>query len=147
MDFLFDSRGKHIANRVGGQLHAPRGSNIGHWMENDAIFIDMRGRYLGEIVQGDRLMYCKNSPSPQHELRQLRKLRECRQLWQSWQLGQRRLRVGIRRHRHSLALRLRDTLWFAARVRVRSPNLIRLAPSALAGWARRRRRSSRSSAD
>lgn len=62
MDFLFDSRGKHIANRVGDQLHAPRGPNIGHWMENDAIFIDMKGRYLGEIVHGDRLMYAKRSP-------------------------------------------------------------------------------------
>lgn len=62
MDFLFDSRGKHIANRVGDQLHAPRGLNIGHWMENDAIFIDMNGRYLGEIVHGDRLMYAKQSP-------------------------------------------------------------------------------------
>jgi hypothetical protein len=62
MEFLFDSHGRHIANRVGDQLHAPRGQNIGHWMEQQAIFIDMRGRYLGEIVDGDRLMYCKATP-------------------------------------------------------------------------------------
>lgn len=62
MEFLFDSRGRHIANWRRNQLHAPRGQNIGHWMERQAIFIDMRGRYLGDVVQGDRLMYRKASP-------------------------------------------------------------------------------------
>jgi len=62
VDYLFDSSGHHIANRVGDQLHAPNGSNIGHWMQQEAIFIDMRGRYLGEIVLSDRLLYHSASP-------------------------------------------------------------------------------------
>lgn len=62
MDYLFDSRGRHVANRVGDQLHAPTGPNIGHWRDQEEIFIDMQGRYLGEIVQTDRLMYRSASP-------------------------------------------------------------------------------------
>jgi len=62
MNYLFNSKGQHIANLVNGQLHAPSGKNIGHYMENEKIFIDMRGKYLGEIVSNDRLMRQKNSP-------------------------------------------------------------------------------------
>jgi len=62
MEFLFDSRGSHIANLVGDQLHAPSGSNIGHWLANPGIFIDMDGRYLGEIVADNRLLRRRTSP-------------------------------------------------------------------------------------
>jgi hypothetical protein len=62
MQYLFDSRGQHIANLVNGQLHAPTGQNVGHYLEAQGIFIDMRGRYLGEIVSRNRLMYRQNSP-------------------------------------------------------------------------------------
>lgn len=62
MEFLFNIRGQHIANFVNGQLHAPTGENIGHYMANQDIFIDMSGRYLGEIVQQNRLMYNRSSP-------------------------------------------------------------------------------------
>ncbi|MBO0994575.1 hypothetical protein [Bacillus sp. SD088] len=62
MEFLFNSKGKHIANYVNGQLHSPRGKNIGHYIQEDKIFIDMSGKYLGEIVYNDRLMYQRNSP-------------------------------------------------------------------------------------
>ena len=62
MKFLFDSSGRHIANLVNGQLHAPRGENVGHWMEREQIFIDMRGRYLGQLLGGDRLVRQRNSP-------------------------------------------------------------------------------------
>ena len=31
-------------------------------MEGQGIFIDMSGRYLGEIVQNNRLMYYRSSP-------------------------------------------------------------------------------------
>ena len=58
---LFDSRGNHIANMNGNQLHALSGSNIGHYLPNQKIFIDMNGRYMGEIVNGNRLMYRTNS--------------------------------------------------------------------------------------
>lgn len=62
MEYLFDSHGKHVANFVNGQLYAPGGSNIGHYLEDQKIFIDMSGKYLGEIVQGNRLMFNKSSP-------------------------------------------------------------------------------------
>lgn len=61
MKFLHDTRGRHIANFVNGQLHAPSGQNVGHFMEQHGIFIDMRGRYLGEIVSGNRLLYNRSS--------------------------------------------------------------------------------------
>ncbi len=60
--YLFDSRGQHIANEVNGQLHAPSGANIGHYIKGSAIFIDMHGRYLVEIVQRNRLLYNRQSP-------------------------------------------------------------------------------------
>ncbi len=61
MKYLFNSRGEHIANLIGDQLHAPSGRNIGHRIEAQGIFIDMQGRYLGEIVQNNRLMYNHSS--------------------------------------------------------------------------------------
>lgn len=62
MTFLFNSKGEHIANFVSGQLHAPHGQNIGHYRERENIFIDMQGRYLGEIVYQNRLLYNRSSP-------------------------------------------------------------------------------------
>jgi hypothetical protein len=62
VQYLFNSRGQHIANFVSGQLHAPTGQNIGHYLESQLIFIDMQGRYLGEIVSENRLMYRRKSP-------------------------------------------------------------------------------------
>lgn len=62
MEFLFNSKGQHIANFVNGQLHLPTGVNVGHYMEREKIFIDMNGKYLGEIVQNNRLMYNISSP-------------------------------------------------------------------------------------
>jgi hypothetical protein len=62
MQYLFNSKGKHIANFVNGQLHAPAGRNIGHYWEEEQIFIDMRGRYLGEFFREDRLLFNRQSP-------------------------------------------------------------------------------------
>jgi hypothetical protein len=58
MRFLFDSLGRHIANEVNGQLHAPHGQNVGHPLPGGGadVFIDMTGHYLGEVVSKDRLM-------------------------------------------------------------------------------------------
>ena len=56
MKYLFDSTGKHIANEVDGQLHALDGRNIGHFLIQQRIFVDMSGRYLGHVVAGNRLM-------------------------------------------------------------------------------------------
>jgi hypothetical protein len=61
MKFLFDSHGHHIANEVNGQLHAPTGHNIGHYLPNQGFFIDMNGYYLGEIVAQNRLLYRLNN--------------------------------------------------------------------------------------
>lgn len=57
MKYLFNSHGKHIANFAGGQLHSTNGKNIGHYLENYKVFIDMKGKYLGEIVFENRLLY------------------------------------------------------------------------------------------
>ena len=54
---LHDSHGRHIANFVSGQLHDVQGRNIGHYLENEGIFINMQGYYLGEIVDKRRLLY------------------------------------------------------------------------------------------
>lgn len=62
MKFLFDSHGRHIANEVNGQLHSSSGANIGHYLPDQGIFIDMHGRYLGEIVHENRLMFNRSSP-------------------------------------------------------------------------------------
>lgn len=62
MKFLFDSHGKHIANFVNGQLHSTSGKNIGHYLENYNIFIDMSGRYLGEIIFENRLLNNTQTP-------------------------------------------------------------------------------------
>lgn len=62
MVHLHDSHGKHIANWVNNQLHDVRGKNIGHYLMSERIFVDMRGRYLGEVVGTNRLLYRNNSP-------------------------------------------------------------------------------------
>lgn len=67
MKYLFDSTGKHIANEVNGQLHALDGPNIGHFLARQCIFVDMKGRYLGEIVAGNRLL--SNTASAFHAIR------------------------------------------------------------------------------
>lgn len=59
--FLFNSKGVHIANFVSGQLHAPHGPNIGHFLPDKQIFIDMSGLYLGEVLLDDRLLFNKQS--------------------------------------------------------------------------------------
>src|SRR3954447_26588725 len=57
MQYLYNSDGYHIANFVNGELYTPAGHNIGHYLSRERIFIDMHGRYLGEIVRNDRLLY------------------------------------------------------------------------------------------
>jgi hypothetical protein len=62
IEYLFDSKGRHIANFINDQLYAPTGENIGHYLEKEKIFIDFNGRYVGEIVLDNRLMYNRASP-------------------------------------------------------------------------------------
>lgn len=62
MNYLCNSHGQHIANEVNGQLHAPTGENIGHFLKDYGFFIDMSGRYLGEIVNQNRLLLNTSCP-------------------------------------------------------------------------------------
>jgi hypothetical protein len=62
MRFLFDSRGRHVANEVNGRLHSPAGKNVGHLLPMLGVFIDLEGRYLGEVVEANRLMANRRSP-------------------------------------------------------------------------------------
>jgi hypothetical protein len=60
VEFLFDSESQNIANLVNNQLNSPYGEHIGTYLEEDNILVDTAGRYLGEIVQNNRLMYNVN---------------------------------------------------------------------------------------
>ena len=62
MDLLFDSTGQHIATVVNRQLYNRRGTNIGQYLPQYGVFTDRHGRYLGEGVQHDRLLYNLMSP-------------------------------------------------------------------------------------
>ena len=62
MQFLFDSRGRHVANEVNGRLHSPTGKNVGHLLSTLGVFVDLEGHYLGEVVQANRLMENRKSP-------------------------------------------------------------------------------------
>jgi hypothetical protein len=61
MRCLFDSNGRHIANLVEDQLFTAAGIHAGHWLEHREIFIDVDGRYLGELFHEDRLLYDERS--------------------------------------------------------------------------------------
>lgn len=60
MKFLFDYKWNHIANVVNGELHGTTGKNIGHLMRYYNFFIDMKGKYLGEIIYKNRIIFNKN---------------------------------------------------------------------------------------
>lgn len=57
LEFLFDSKGRHIATLVDRHIHDVSGACIGYRHPELGIFVDPVGRYLGEIAFGDRLMY------------------------------------------------------------------------------------------
>ncbi len=61
MKRYYDQQGHHIANEVNGRLYAPSGANIGRYIENAGVFVDISGRYLGEVVNGDRLLSNRSS--------------------------------------------------------------------------------------
>lgn len=62
MKYLYDSKGNHIANFLNDTLHTLSGENIAQYLSNYEVFFDMKGYYLGEIIQNYYLMYNKNSP-------------------------------------------------------------------------------------
>ena len=65
MIHLYDSEGQHIATLDSSQLYSVFGRHIGEYLDDAGIFVDLEGRYLGEIVQNDRLL--DDPTSPFHE--------------------------------------------------------------------------------
>ncbi len=61
MKHLFDSKGRHIANLDGTDLYAPGGRHVGRQVQ-EGVFADLEGKYLGEVVSDDRLVYDPASP-------------------------------------------------------------------------------------
>lgn len=57
MEHLFNCQDQHIADLAGSRLQVQTDENIGHHLADPGISIDSSGRYLGEIVYGNRLMY------------------------------------------------------------------------------------------
>jgi hypothetical protein len=62
MNYLYNSKGQHIATEQAGRLYTPMGRSIGHFVSEYGIYIDMKGRYLGELMYDNRLLYNRNSP-------------------------------------------------------------------------------------
>lgn len=60
--FLYNSYGKHIAYVFNHSLYAPTGENIGNFVPQFNIFVDLKGQYLGEIVEEQYLIAKLNSP-------------------------------------------------------------------------------------
>jgi hypothetical protein len=58
---FFNMRGEHIANESGGRLYAPSGSNIGRFIDGANIYVDISGRYLGEVLHDNRLVSNRTS--------------------------------------------------------------------------------------
>lgn len=59
---LFDSHGHHIAVVIERHLYNRAGRHIGQYLPQYGVFIDHQGRYLGEVVHSDRLLYNLLSP-------------------------------------------------------------------------------------
>lgn len=73
--FLFNSKGKHIATYYEGGLFSPKGKNIGVFLREEKIFVDMNGKYIGGVTKDNRLLantfsehYGKNfGPQPERK--------------------------------------------------------------------------------
>lgn len=81
MQYLFDSRGRHVANEVNGHLHSPAGKNVGHFEAAAGVFIDLDGRYLGEVVR-EPADGKSQVAAPGGRILRLWRLRQRRELWQ-----------------------------------------------------------------
>ena len=62
MIHLYDSEGQHIATLDSSQLYGVSGRHVGAYIDDAGVFVDLRGRYLGEIYQNDRLLNHHTSP-------------------------------------------------------------------------------------
>jgi hypothetical protein len=61
MKRLYNLRGQHIANESGGRLYPPSGPNIGRHIDGADIYVDISGRYLGEVIYDNRLVSNRSS--------------------------------------------------------------------------------------
>jgi hypothetical protein len=52
---LFNSKGEHIAVAFDGDLYSPNGQHLARWEADLNAYVDDRGWYFGEIVDGDRI--------------------------------------------------------------------------------------------
>ncbi|MGE5529451.1 MAG: hypothetical protein ACM3X6_09970 [Patescibacteria group bacterium] len=52
---FFNSRGKYIAAEIEGRLYSAAGRHVGRRVDKYGIFVDLAGRYLGEILCANRL--------------------------------------------------------------------------------------------
>jgi hypothetical protein len=52
---LYNSKGEHIAVAFDGDLYSPSGKHLARWEEDLSAYIDDRGWYFGEIVDGNRI--------------------------------------------------------------------------------------------
>lgn len=53
---IYNSHGKQVAVLSGDALYSLYGQFIAEFRPTDGVFVDLQGRYLGEIVEGDRLL-------------------------------------------------------------------------------------------
>ena len=61
MTHLFNSRGQHILNEHDGYLSLPNGRIVGRYIERYGFFVDLNGRYVGEILCINRIVCDPNS--------------------------------------------------------------------------------------
>jgi hypothetical protein len=62
MKHLFNSKGLHIATEDNWRLYTPKGANIGHFVSDYGIYINQKGRYIGEVMYENRFFFNRLSP-------------------------------------------------------------------------------------
>lgn len=62
MERLFNSKGQHIANFQDDKIYLPQGNHIGYYLKDLEIFVDLHGKYIGEICDKNRLFFKMTSP-------------------------------------------------------------------------------------
>lgn len=52
---LYNSKGEHVAMEIDGHLYSPNGKYAGYWSQDMEAYISKEGRYLGQVVEENRL--------------------------------------------------------------------------------------------
>ena len=58
---LYNSQGLHVATEANGYLYSKTGKLIGRYLERLGVYLDLHGRYLGEILCLNRLAFNHDS--------------------------------------------------------------------------------------